>query len=43
VIKESLDIRARSRKMGGNYGTKVVALLRKAFGGHAIHKAKGNQ
>ncbi len=38
VIKESLDIRARSRKSGGNFGTKVVALLRKAFGGHSIHK-----
>lgn len=38
VIKESLDIRANSRQTGGNYGTKIVALLRKAFGGHSVQK-----
>lgn len=38
VIETSLDIRAQSRITGGNYGTKVVALLRKAFGGHFVKK-----
>ncbi|HEV2600936.1 MAG TPA: decarboxylating 6-phosphogluconate dehydrogenase [Candidatus Babeliales bacterium] len=36
VIEQSLVVRAQSRKTGGNYGTKVVAMLRKAFGGHAV-------
>lgn len=36
LIEESLAIRALSRKTGGNYGTKVVAMLRKAFGGHPV-------
>jgi 6-phosphogluconate dehydrogenase len=39
VIQKSLDIRAQSQKTGGNYATKIVALLRKSFGGHSIHKA----
>lgn len=38
VIEESLEIRAQSRITGGNYGTKVVAMLRKAFGGHFVKK-----
>lgn len=38
LIDESLAIRAWSRETGGNYGTKVVALLRNAFGGHPIKK-----
>lgn len=36
VIEESLLVRARSREQGGNYATKVVAMLRNAFGGHKI-------
>jgi 6-phosphogluconate dehydrogenase len=36
VIEASLDVRAQSRKTGGNYATKVVSLLRNAFGGHAV-------
>ncbi len=36
LIDESLAIRAWSRTTGGNYGTKVVALLRQAFGGHNL-------
>lgn len=36
VIKESLLVRDRSRKTGGNYATKLVALLRQAFGGHPV-------
>ena len=36
LIEQSLKIRDESQKTGGNYATKVVALLRKAFGGHKI-------
>ncbi len=36
VIEQALNVRADSRKTGGNYATKVVALLRNAFGGHAV-------
>lgn len=36
VIEESLAVRARSRATGGNYATKVVAMLRNAFGGHSV-------
>lgn len=38
VIEESLAVRARSRQTGGNYATKLVALLRNQFGGHAVKK-----
>jgi 6-phosphogluconate dehydrogenase len=38
VIETALNIRAESRKMGGNYATKVVALLREQFGGHAVER-----
>ncbi len=40
VIKTALDVRAWSRKTGGDYATKVVAMLRHAFGGHAVKKIK---
>lgn len=36
VIKASLEARTWSRETGGNFGTKVVAMLRNAFGGHAV-------
>jgi len=38
VIHESLKVRSWSRETGGNYATKLVALLRNAFGGHAVEK-----
>lgn len=38
LIEESLAVRARSREAGGNYATKLVALLRNQFGGHAVKK-----
>ncbi len=38
LIEKSLQLRAWSRQTGGNYATKVVALLRHAFGGHPINK-----
>lgn len=36
VIEESLKVREWSEKTGGNYATKIVAMLRNQFGGHAI-------
>jgi 6-phosphogluconate dehydrogenase len=38
VIDEALKIRAWSRETGGNYATKIVAMLRKEFGGHPVKK-----
>lgn len=38
LIEESLNIRKWSRETGGNYATKVIAMLRKGFGGHAVKK-----
>ena len=36
VIETALAVRSWSRETGGNYATKLVALLRNAFGGHSI-------
>lgn len=38
LIERSLQIRAWSRETGGNYATKVVAMLRNQFGGHPFKK-----
>jgi 6-phosphogluconate dehydrogenase len=38
LIEKSLQIRAWSRQTGGNYGTKVVAMLRNQFGGHSFKR-----
>lgn len=38
LIDEALAIRAWSRSTGGNFGTKVVAMLRNKFGGHTVKK-----
>ncbi len=40
VIKQALKIRGWSRKTGGDYGTKIVAMLRHKFGGHSVKKIK---
>jgi len=40
VLDASLRVRAWSRDTGGNYATKVVQMLRHAFGGHPIKKLK---
>jgi 6-phosphogluconate dehydrogenase len=37
MIREALAIRAWSQQTGGNYATKMVALLRHEFGGHKVH------
>ena len=36
VIEESLKVRQLSEKTGGNYATKIVAMLRNKFGGHTV-------
>ncbi|MBD3273344.1 decarboxylating 6-phosphogluconate dehydrogenase [Candidatus Dependentiae bacterium] len=38
LLKEALNIRTESRQTGGNFGTKVVAMLRNKFGGHEVKK-----
>lgn len=40
VIEDALRVRRESEKTGGNYATKLVALLRHAFGGHWVKKRK---
>lgn len=39
VLDASLEVRAASRSTGGNYATKLLAMMRQAFGGHSITKA----
>jgi 6-phosphogluconate dehydrogenase len=36
LIKDAFDIRKESQISGGNYGTKLVALMRNQFGGHSF-------
>ena len=38
VIELSLRERAESRKTGGNFASKVIQMLRNAFGGHAVQR-----
>ena len=38
LIDKSLAIRAQSQKTGGNFATKVVAVLRNKFGGHPLEE-----
>lgn len=38
VIAAALETRAWSRQTGGNFATKFVAMMRNAFGGHAVTK-----
>lgn len=40
LIDKAVAIRARSRRTGGNYATKIVAMLRNKFGGHPVIKAR---
>ena len=40
VIEQSLQARAWSRETGGNYATKIVAMLRNKFGGHPVKKIR---
>lgn len=43
VIKQSIAVRAWSRQSGGNYATKLVALIRHKFGGHPVKYTKGQR
>ncbi len=38
VIEASLKVRAESRKTGGNFATKLIQMLRNAFGGHSVQR-----
>lgn len=38
MLEKALALRAWSRASGGNYATKVVAMLRHQFGGHPVKK-----
>ncbi len=38
VIEKSLEVRAESRKNGGNFATKLIQMLRNAFGGHRVER-----
>lgn len=38
LIEDALAIRTESQLTGGDYGTKLVALLREQFGGHDVKK-----
>lgn len=38
LLNKALDLRAWSRASGGNYATKLVAMLRHQFGGHPVDK-----
>lgn len=40
TMEASLKVRAWSRTTDGNYATKIIALLRRAFGGHTVKKVK---
>lgn len=36
VIEKSLEVRKESRVSGGNYATKLIQMIRNAFGGHTV-------
>ncbi len=38
TIEDALKVRALSRETGGNFATKIVAMLRNKFGGHTVTK-----
>lgn len=40
LIEQALLIRDHSKHTGGSYATKIVALLRNKFGGHAVQKVE---
>ena len=40
LLEKSLEIRKWSRESGGNYATKLVAMLRNQFGGHEVKRVK---
>lgn len=36
VIEKSLEVRKESRETGGNFATKLIQMIRNAFGGHQV-------
>lgn len=38
VLKAALQVRTESRATGGNFATKLIALIRNKFGGHPVKK-----
>ncbi len=42
ALLAALEVRAWSQESGGNYATKLIALLRNAFGEHAVNKIEQN-
>lgn len=38
VMEDALKVRAWSRESGGNYATKIIAMLRNQFGGHDVSR-----
>jgi 6-phosphogluconate dehydrogenase len=40
LIKQAVETRSWSQKSGGNYATKLIALLRHKFGGHPVKMKK---
>ena len=43
IIKEALATRKWSRESGGDYATKLIAMLRHEFGGHSVKRIKGKK
>jgi 6-phosphogluconate dehydrogenase len=43
VIEKSLEVRRWSRESGGNFATKVIQMLRNAFGGHKVEIKRENE
>ncbi len=43
VIQESVEVRAWSRKTGGNFATKYIQMIRHAFGGHKVIVKQQNE
>ncbi len=43
IIEKSLEVRAESRKTCGNFATKLIQMLRNAFGGHRIEIKSENE
>lgn len=41
ALDAALEVRKWSQESGGNYATKVIAMLREQFGGHPVKKIKG--
>lgn len=40
ALEQALEVRAKSRTTGGTFATKLIALLRHAFGGHEVKYEK---